>query len=78
MADWLAVMAGGKKGNYLAFFPSYRMMLDVYDIFEEKYGDCVAEKKMAAFPLSRHSLKAFAVSTQYSFSRKRPSPPSSL
>ena len=41
MADWLAVMAGGKKGNYLAFFPSYRMMLDVYDIFEEKYGDCV-------------------------------------
>ena len=28
MADWLAVMAGGKKGNYLAFFPSYRMMLD--------------------------------------------------
>ena len=47
IAAWLAAMAEGKKGNYLAFFPSYRMMLDVYDIFEEQYGgnvECVLQR----------------------------------
>lgn len=47
IAAWLDVMAEGKKGNYLAFFPSYRMMLDVFDIFEEQYSgsvECVLQK----------------------------------
>ncbi len=29
----------GKQGNYLAFFPSYRMMQDVYESYRELYGE---------------------------------------
>ena len=47
IAAWLASMAEGRRGNYLAFFPSYRMMGEVFDIFEERYGkrvDCVIQR----------------------------------
>ena len=47
IAAWLAAMAEGRRGNYLAFFPSYRMMGEVFDIFEERYGkrvDCVIQR----------------------------------
>lgn len=37
IADYLAALARGKKGNYLFFFPSYKMMLDVHEIFQEHY-----------------------------------------
>ena len=33
-AKYLLEMASSKKGNYLAFFPSYRFMQDVYEVFE--------------------------------------------
>ena len=33
-ARYLLEMASSKKGNYLAFFPSYRFMQDVYEAFE--------------------------------------------
>ncbi len=36
IARYIAEAAGGRKGNYMAFFPSYRMMEDVYDIFLEQ------------------------------------------
>lgn len=32
-------MVSGKKGNYIAFFPSYKYMRDVHEIFMEQYGD---------------------------------------
>ena len=47
IASYLREMTHQKKGNYLAFFPSYRMMLDVYDIFEEENQEeveCVLQK----------------------------------
>lgn len=31
MARYLDIMVHGKKGNYMAFFPSYKMLQDVYD-----------------------------------------------
>lgn len=37
IAAYLAAMTEGKPGNYLAFFPSYKMMLDVYEAFAETY-----------------------------------------
>lgn len=46
IAEWLAVMAGGKKGNYLAFFPSYRMMQEVFEVFLEQHeetAECVMQ-----------------------------------
>lgn len=38
IAAYLYETARVKKGNYMAFFPSYKMMQQVYDIFEENYG----------------------------------------
>lgn len=36
MAEYILQMALGKKGNYLVFFPSYRMLEDIYQVFTEK------------------------------------------
>ena len=36
IAQYLEVMANGKKGNYMAFFPSYKMLEEVYQIVEEE------------------------------------------
>lgn len=33
VADWLAAMCSGKTGNYLAFFPSYAYLQQVYEVF---------------------------------------------
>ncbi len=32
MARYLDIMVHGKRGNYMAFFPSYKMLEDVYDM----------------------------------------------
>ena len=64
IADYLAVMAEGKKGNYLAFFPSYRMMLDVFDIFSEQYGEtveCVVQRSGMKEEEREAFLERFAV-----------------
>lgn len=34
-AEYLYQVAAGKKGNYIAFFPSYRFMEEVYEAFAE-------------------------------------------
>lgn len=34
-AEYLVEMAGAKSGNYIAFFPSYRFMEEVYEVFLE-------------------------------------------
>lgn len=36
LADYLGHVVNSKKGNYLAYFSSYKYMLDVYDIFKEQ------------------------------------------
>lgn len=38
IAGYVRALAGGKRGNYLLFFPSYKMLLQVYEVFEELYG----------------------------------------
>ena len=39
IADYIYETASGKVGNYLAFFPSYRMMRQVFAAFRERYED---------------------------------------
>lgn len=39
ISDALAVMAGGKTGNYLAFFPSYAYLKQVWEDFSTRYPD---------------------------------------
>lgn len=37
IADYIMEVMTAKRGNYLAFFPSYKYMNEVYTIFREKY-----------------------------------------
>lgn len=39
IASYIKKIASAKKGNYIAFFPSYKMLLDVEEIFEEQAGE---------------------------------------
>ncbi len=48
-ADYIYTMVRSKKGNYMVFFPSYRLMEDIYDIFTEVTADgeveCVIQQQ---------------------------------
>ena len=51
-AEYLWKLTNGKKGNYLAFFPSYRFLEDVYESFE-----MIREKKeIENFPVIGHRV----------------------
>ena len=39
MAAYIRAVTEGRHGNYMVFFPSYRLMQDVYDLFAEQTGD---------------------------------------
>lgn len=39
IADLIKSLVSAKKGNYLAFFPSYQYMNMVYEVFTERYSD---------------------------------------
>lgn len=36
MVEYIYELAAGKQGNYMVFFPSYRMLEDIYEIFRNK------------------------------------------
>ena len=38
IAEYIARMAWQKKGNYMVFFPSYRLLEDVYGIYQEEFA----------------------------------------
>lgn len=76
IADYLFLTASAKKGNYLAFFPSYRMLRDVFGVYVRHYGtrnvDYVAQSAYMSemdreifmenfYGSPRRSLLAFAV-----------------
>ncbi|MTI66130.1 MAG: ATP-dependent DNA helicase [Firmicutes bacterium] len=37
IAEYIKGVSDGKKGNYLVFFPSYKYMESVYEVFKENY-----------------------------------------
>ncbi|MDR9853493.1 ATP-dependent DNA helicase [Paenibacillus sp. VCA1] len=39
LADLLHGLVSGKRGNYMAFFPSYQYLQSVYDVFAAKYPE---------------------------------------
>ena len=39
VAEYISVTAGAKTGNYMVFFPSYRMLKDVFEIYRREF-DC--------------------------------------
>ena len=38
IAEYIARMVWQKKGNYMVFFPSYKMMEDVYQVYEQDFS----------------------------------------
>ena len=38
IAEYIARMSWQKKGNYMVFFPSYKMLEEVYDIYEREFS----------------------------------------
>ena len=48
MADYIDSFVRGKVGNYMVFFPSYKMMDSVFAVFRDRYG---AEMEKADFTL---------------------------
>lgn len=38
IAEYIARMTWQKKGNYMVFFPSYRLLEDVYQIYEQEFS----------------------------------------
>ena len=75
IASYVIKIASAKKGNYIAFFPSYKMMLDVEEQFEYLAGEQIdvilqtqnmreqqREEFLAEFGLDRErSMVAFCV-----------------
>ena len=37
-AEYIARMSWQKKGNYMVFFPSYRLMEDVYQVYQDEFS----------------------------------------
>ena len=56
LSDALAAMAKGKVGNYLAFFPSYAYLRQVYEDFTARYPDIptLAQDSKRTTPGGRH------------------------
>ncbi len=75
IASYISKIAGARQGNYIAFFPSYKMMLEVEQSFEYLAGETVdiiiqqqnmreqqREEFLQEFAVPRdHSLVAFCV-----------------
>lgn len=38
IAEYIARMSWQKKGNYMAFFPSYKLMDDVWQVYQEEFS----------------------------------------
>ncbi len=65
MAEYIYQMAAGKQGNYMVFFPSYRMLEDVYEVFQKKMeerqfeGTCILQSSHMTEEEREKFLEAF-------------------
>lgn len=58
IADYISAVTEAQQGNYMVFFPSYRLMQDVYEVFEQKTeGFC--EILMQHSNMKEHEREAF-------------------
>ena len=48
IAEYIARMSWKKKGNYMIFFPSYKLMEDVLEVYQEEFSadwvDCICQQ----------------------------------
>ena len=53
-ASYILQMTTARQGNYLVFFPSYRVMTDVYECFEEQVKDLGVEEDLECILQSQY------------------------
>lgn len=58
IADYIGAVTEAQQGNYMVFFPSYRLMQDVYEVFAEKAADS-CEILMQHNNMKEHEREAF-------------------
>ena len=69
MAEYIYEMAAGKQGNYMVFFPSYRMLEDIYEIFRDKVEErqlkvsCILQSSNMTEKEREEFLEAFQENT---------------
>lgn len=75
IAEYIARMVWQKKGNYMIFFPSYKLMEDVYQVYEEEFsadwvrcicqqpemGERQREEFLGEFERKEETLAAFCI-----------------
>lgn len=62
IARYIGAAIRGKKGNYMAFFPSYKLMQDVYEVFvdmetETGYWDEIADEEGRIWSRDEHLME---------------------
>ena len=58
IADYIGAVTEAQQGNYMVFFPSYRLMQDVYEVFAEKTPDS-CEILLQHSNMKEHEREAF-------------------
>lgn len=70
IAENLRIFASGKKGNYIAFFPSYKYMNNVYEVFVSRFGedfDVFRQESSMDDDAREVTLKSFSLEREKSY-----------
>lgn len=64
MAEYIARMSWQKKGNYMIFFPSYKLLEDVYQVYQDEFSvswvRCISQHVSMSEQEREEFLKEFA------------------
>lgn len=68
IAEYIARMSWQKKGNYMVFFPSYRLMEDVYQVYQDEFSvswvHCISQHASMTELEREEFLEEFAEETE--------------
>ncbi|MCB6544932.1 ATP-dependent DNA helicase [Blautia glucerasea] len=68
IAEYIARMSWQKKGNYMVFFPSYRLMEDVYQVYQDEFSvfwvRCISQHASMTELEREEFLKEFTEETE--------------
>lgn len=68
IAEYIAKMSWQKKGNYMVFFPSYRLLEDVYAVYQDEFSAgwvrCIIQQASMSEREREGFLQAFAEETE--------------
>ncbi len=59
IAEYIHAVAVSHTGNYMIFFPSYRMMEDIFERYQELYGTDEAEVLLQSSSMQEDEREAF-------------------